>query len=1494
MITENTLKNSKESSPPFFGRIMRGLLNFKLKVAIVIMIALNATVITAQAQVLTWKTFPAEEDANVSYVGSPGGASTSAPTPGHVLKLDNLEFDAGNLPIAGGTLQLPFNTAYNTSRRILVWTDLSGNASEREDYSFATQDNIIAKKVEVSSLIASGDTNAEINISQNLLYDISTDTYATIIYVLITTDQGNDGGLTSAYTLPTNQRGGDARNNVNGVNLAKEFEIFEQITLSIPEPASRLSWKITPQGANVSTGGEGGHLLKLSKVKFDAENLPILGGTLDVIYLPIGGNSTRRISMWTDLSGDKPEIEDITFATEGNFESGKIATLGDIVVGTLSVSVPVPQALLYDGVNYATEIYLILHTNNTTDANIPGGNRGAAEFVRFDYIQLNIPEPSQFASHITITPGANASELNFAWFTVAGTANAAVLQLMPLTDDMQAFTGISTAGVHGFSTNKVTVTELTKNTEYKYRVGDGKEENWSKIYSFKTYDPEAKYSVIAMGDPQIGSSGDRGQWLKTVTAAVAQADKSSGAAFMLIAGDQTNYSNDIGELEGYLSPPELKKLPVAVTIGNHDVVDIRTGIDPDGFMDKVYNWPNHDDLKSTDADTSRLRAGGNYYFQYGNTLYISINSQVTDVKLHEGFMEKAIESYPDATWKIALFHHNIYGGGAHASPKGYADSYNMQVTWGPFLDKHGIDLVINGHDHVYARSRFMQDNEIMKYQMPTVLDIDETNATNPNPGTFIQPKGVQYMALSGATAKFYALEMQPWVAYGHEQDNKAQYSVMTVDGESLTFSTYRAEDDVLIDAITLKKTADYADLQSLIPGMKSVPRENITEVSWDAFQQKIEEAEAVTEISSPAGIHSMYITLYEAYYALDPSTDKTALGDLIDTVTEKLSVSSEGRWEGQYEFGSKAKVQKLLDAAVIVYDLRLATQANIDEAFADLDDIYNWFLSTESDIPCPFIYVHDIKAGEPYTLDLVDWMRADEVFFFGADDKEHYNAHFTKQIYAKDNADAMRSEERFGPVNIDGGRGHNQAHITKTHIGEWIRYELNVEEAGAYKATLGAANSTSSIQTVVLRDAKQNILSTFAIPANTPLVDGDWSNAGSIEGDKEFYLPVGKCIIELFFVNEGVGVDGSATANNYKAGADVDILILEHTGNMEAPVVEADPNYFQLPFIPTTTAGAVNRQRGWSTTGFECPESGFVGKDLPVSVLAKTAKLVVELAGPPSNSATRTVQVNVLVDRVDEDKPPMATTLNWSQAEPLLNGASGIFKPEIGAFGALVFDFEELVFTQGPNAFQYLKNTQKNARIIIGYYSYGWEELNVMKAYLITAEPWFVAVTDITHVPVETMLLETPLTLSSTVVPSNATYQTITWTVQNAGTTGATITDGVLSVTSEGIVTVRATITDGTATGTPYTQDFDITVYDAITPSITVVTATNPLHTWVNNGLLHITGLTAGELVSIYSASGTLVYRSIATGEQANIPLSVQGVYIVRAGARTVKVVYVD
>ena len=61
---------------------------------------------------------------------------------------------------------------------------------------------------------------------------------------------------------------------------------------------------------------------------------------------------------------------------------------------------------------------------------------------------------------------------------------------------------------------------------------------------------------------------------------------------------------------------------------------------------------------------------------------------------------------------------------------------------------------------------------------------------------------------------------------------------------------------------------------------------------------------------------------------------------------------------------------------------------------------------------------------------------------------------------------------------------------------------------------------------------------------------------------------------------------------------------------------------------------------------------------------------------------------------------------------------------------------------------------------------------------------------------------------------------------------------------------------------------------------------------WVQNGVLRVTGLTPGQSWSVYNLSGVLVYRANASGNEASVPLSERGIYIVLSGNKTKKVIF--
>ncbi len=134
-------------------------------------------------------------------------------------------------------------------------------------------------------------------------------------------------------------------------------------------------------------------------------------------------------------------------------------------------------------------------------------------------------------------------------------------------------------------------------------------------------------------------------------------------------------------------------------------------------------------------------------------------------------------------------------------------------------------------------------------------------------------------------------------------------------------------------------------------------------------------------------------------------------------------------------------------------------------------------------------------------------------------------------------------------------------------------------------------------------------------------------------------------------------------------------------------------------------------------------------------------------------------------------------------------------------------------------------------------------------ATLVIGPSNYVPVTNITGVTTRGVV-GTPLTLSGTVNPSTANKKTITWSVKSKGNTGAVINNGKLSFTGSGTATLKATVKDGSAKGTDYTQTFTITVsYPISTGQTFTVSGYNYKITSVTNSkkTVTFTGLTAAK-----------------------------------------------
>lgn len=578
----------------------------------------------------------------------------------------------------------------------------------------------------------------------------------------------------------------------------------------------------------------------------------------------------------------------------------------------------------------------------------PDGKTVAAETVAaadgaYKIWQEKWQDISKDWTQVSLTPGQSESCMNFAWYSKNGEAVSFKYgKSSDLSDGITvspAQNEISQKDASGvaYTSNKISLENLEANTTYYYQV-DKKE-----IVSFKTRD-SSNFSFIFVGDPQIGSScemratgnlsdefynaqydsveNDAFNWNNTLSEAIKKCD--NNAAFIMSAGDQiqTNvkdYDYTVSEIEyvGYLSPSVLKSIPVATTVGNHDA-------DNPNYLNH-FNLPNLSELGSNGI------VGGDYYFRYGNALFIMLNTQDTNIAEHKEFIKNTVEANSDAKWRIVTLHQDIYGSAEHSNEP---EIVNLRYSLVPIFQEYDVDVVLTGHDHAYSRSQLLKDGlkdisdysldaffeqfekdvnvgkegeEVQIFTSPAnindntrdedektyidylykIMDADAVVEATKNQDIAVDPEGILYMtAGSSSGSKYYDLvaRQQAYIA-ARWQEDVPTYSVIEIDETSFVINTYRTDNNQPIDKqFTIVKSADKTVLSEEIKAIESkqLSETVYTEESWKIYMAALNGAYNVVAdaTADTQTINNALAALKSAFWGLVNREDASNTSDV--------------------------------------------------------------------------------------------------------------------------------------------------------------------------------------------------------------------------------------------------------------------------------------------------------------------------------------------------------------------------------------------------------------------------------------------------------------------------------------------------------------------------------------------------------------------------------------------------------------------------------------
>ncbi|WP_202234355.1 purple acid phosphatase family protein [Actinacidiphila reveromycinica] len=214
--------------------------------------------------------------------------------------------------------------------------------------------------------------------------------------------------------------------------------------------------------------------------------------------------------------------------------------------------------------------------------------------------------------------------------------------------------------------------------------------------------------------------------------------------------DARTWDQFLGQTESVAS-----RVPWMVTTGNHDM---EAWYSPNGYGGQEARW-------TLPANGPRpANQPGAYSFVYGNTAVVALDANDVSYEIPANYgisgggqtawLDHTLAAYRKQRgidFLVVFFHHCAYSTtNQHASEGGVRD------VWVPLFEKYQVDLVINGHNHVYERTDAIRAGSVSK-SLPI--------------GATVRPAtdGVVYVTAGGAGKSLYSFPV-PDSYEGHVQD----------------------------------------------------------------------------------------------------------------------------------------------------------------------------------------------------------------------------------------------------------------------------------------------------------------------------------------------------------------------------------------------------------------------------------------------------------------------------------------------------------------------------------------------------------------------------------------------------------------------------------------------------------------------------------------------------------------------------------------------------
>lgn len=353
--------------------------------------------------------------------------------------------------------------------------------------------------------------------------------------------------------------------------------------------------------------------------------------------------------------------------------------------------------------------------------------------------------------------------------TVTGPAGTAVYTAAPIWSDP--------AGKYLYTAE---LTGLFPGCTYTYEISG------ACAGTFQTAADDGAFTFAFLTDPQIGSMTDA----RATGAMFSLLNSRDDLAFAYIAGDLTDSARSerqwellfrSGGVHDGAGQAFLSSHLLAAAQGNHD----------------NSSFSGHITAPSAGGDAGPAV----YSFDYSNMKFVvlNLNSPDTWTAQADFLRREAAEAKANDQWLAAGFHQSLYSGAAHIVDSGIISARRF---WSPLLAEAGVDVVLQGHDHVYSRG-FVTGAGV-NAGLPVVRNGYHAGSGAPLYMTGGESGAVKWYAARDCRVSAGDLlspcysfldvnsavpAQNPW-GTDSSRTHEQTFTLIRVDGDTMTFSTY--------------------------------------------------------------------------------------------------------------------------------------------------------------------------------------------------------------------------------------------------------------------------------------------------------------------------------------------------------------------------------------------------------------------------------------------------------------------------------------------------------------------------------------------------------------------------------------------------------------------------------------------------------------------------------------------------------------------------------